>query len=67
MKNIEDSIWGQLIKDERLGVSIQGFRTTKDSDGKKLRIPHVGMSADLDYLDEFANRLVQKLSKIVKE
>jgi hypothetical protein len=67
MKNIEDSIWGQLIKDERLGVSIQGFRTTKDSDGKQLRIPHVGMSADLDYLDEFANRLVQKLGKIVKE
>jgi hypothetical protein len=67
MKNIEDSVWGQLIKDERLGVSIQGFRTTKDKEGKQIKIPHVGMSADLDYLDEFANRLVQKLGKIVKE
>jgi len=67
MKNIEDSVWGQLTKDERLGVSIQGFRTTKDNDGNPIRIPHVGMSADLDYLDEFANRLVQKFGKIVKE
>ena len=69
MKSIEDSIWGQLIKDERLGVSIQGFRTTKDSDGKQLKIPHVGMSADLDYLDEFVNRLANKIKNIneVKE
>jgi len=64
MKKIEDSVWGQLTKDERLGQSIQGFRLARDENGKKLRIPHVGFSADLDYLDEFVNRLIQKAKDI---
>ena len=64
MKKIEDSIWGQLTKDERLGQSVQGFRQTTDENGKKIRIPHVGFSADLDYLDEFVNRLVNKVKNI---
>ena len=64
MKKIEDSVWGQLTKDERLGQSVQGFRQTTDENGKKIRIPHVGFSADLDYLDEFVNRLVKKIDNI---
>ena len=64
MKKIEDSVWGQLTKDERLGQSVQGFRQVTDDEGNKIRIPHVGFSADLDYLDEFVNRLVIKLKDI---
>ena len=64
MKKIEDSVWGQLTKDERLGQSIQGFRLARDEDGKKFKVPHVGFSADLDYLDEFVNRLVKKIKDI---
>jgi len=64
MKKIEDSVWGQFTKDERLGQSIQGFRTSKDKNGNSIKIPHVGFSADLDYLDEFVNRLVQKAKDI---
>ena len=64
MKKIEDSVWGQLTKDERLGQSIQGFRLARDENGNKVKIPHVGFSADLDYLDEFVNRLVQKTKDI---
>ncbi len=64
MKKIEDSIWGQLTKDERLGQSIQGFRQVTDENGKNFRVPHVGFSADLDYLDEFVNRLVKKIEGI---
>jgi len=64
MKKIEDSVWGQLTKDERLGQSIQGFRQSTDENGESIRIPHVGFSADLDYLDEFVNRLVIKLKDI---
>ncbi len=69
MKKIEDSIWGQLTKDERIGQSIQGFRQSTDENGEKIRIPHVGFSADLDYLDEFVNRLANKIKNIneVKE
>ena len=48
MKKIEDSVWGQLTKDERLGQSIQGFRQSTDENGNKVRVPHVGFSADLD-------------------
>jgi hypothetical protein len=64
IKKIEDSIWGQLTKDERLGQSVQGFRQSTDEKGEKIRIPHVGFSADLDYLDEFVNRLVKKIEGI---
>ena len=67
MKKIEDSIWGQLTKDERLGQSVQGFRQTTDENGKKIRIPHVGFSADLDYLDEFLNRIVKKVIDIKQQ
>tara|TARA_B100000900_G_C20198389_1_gene560785 strand:- start:124 stop:561 length:438 start_codon:yes stop_codon:yes gene_type:complete len=63
MKKIEDSVWGQLTKEERLGQSIQGYRNAT-VDGKKVRIPHVGFSADLDYLDEFINRLVKRVENI---
>ena len=64
MKSIEDSVWGQMTKDERLGQSVQGFRQATDEKGEKIRIPHVGFSADLDYLDEFINRIVKKVESI---
>jgi hypothetical protein len=66
IKKIEDSVWGQLTKDERLGQSVQGFRYATDENNEKVRIPHVGFSADLDYLDEFVNRLVKKIEGIKK-
>lgn len=64
MKKIEDSVWGQLTKDERLGQSVQGFRQATDEKGEQIRIPHVGFSADLDYLDEFVNRLANKIKDL---
>ena len=64
MKKIEDSVWGQLTKDEAIGTSVQGFRMTTDANGKKIKIPHVGFSADLDYLDEFVNRLTKRLKDL---
>ena len=67
MKRIEDSIWGQMTKEERLGMSIQGFRQSTDENGNQIRRPHVGFSADLDYLDDFINRIVQKALKLKKE
>jgi hypothetical protein len=64
MMKVEDSVWHQLTKDERLGFSMQGFRQTTDKDGNKIRIPHIGFSADLDYLDEFVNRLAKKIATL---
>ena len=56
-----------MTKEERLGMSIQGFRQSTDENGNQIRIPHVGFSADLDYLDDFINRIVQKALKLKKE
>ena len=66
MMQVEDSVWHQLTKDERIGQSMQGFRQTTDNEGNKIRIPHIGFSADLDYLDEFVNRLATKIASIPK-
>jgi len=64
MKKVEETVWGQLTKGEKLGASIQGYREITDENGKRLRIPHIGFSADLDYLDGFLNRIVEKANKI---
>ena len=67
MMKLDDSVWHQLTKDEKIGASMQGYREIHDKDGNKIRIPHIGFSADLDYLDEFINRLAIKLAAIPKE
>tara|TARA_Y100001937_G_C7114870_1_gene329651 strand:- start:872 stop:1339 length:468 start_codon:yes stop_codon:yes gene_type:complete len=60
---VENSLWGQFTKDEKIGMSLQGFRQiTKD--GKPYRIPHVAFSADLDYLDGFINRIIKKAKEL---
>ena len=61
MMKLEDSVWHQLTKDERIGQSMQGYRESNDKDGNRIRIPHIGFSADLDFLDEFVNRLAKKI------
>ena len=66
MMKVEDSVWHQLTKDERIGQTMQGFRQTTDKDGNKIRIPHIGFSADLDYLEEFVNRLATKIASVPK-
>ena len=66
MMKVEDSVWHQLTKDERIGQSMQGYRQTTDKDGNKIRIPHMGFSADLDYLEEFINRLATKVAILSK-
>lgn len=57
MMNIENSLWNQFTKDEKIGQSIQGYRTA-EIDGKKVRIPHIAFGADLDYLDEMMKRII---------
>ena len=64
MKPIEQSLWHQFTKNERIGTSMQGFRETKDENGEKIRIPHIGFSADLDYLDEMIQRIAKKVKEI---
>ena len=63
LMKLENSVWGQLTKGERLGQSVQGFRTAV-VDGKKINIPHISFSADLDYLDEVINNIIMKTRKL---
>jgi len=67
MMKVENSVWYQLTKDERIGQSMQGHRETIDEDGNKIRIPHLGFSADLDYLEGFINRLAGKITTVKED
>ena len=51
---------------KKLAQSLQGFREINDKDGKRIRIPHIGFSLKLDYLDEFINRLAKKIASLQK-
>ena len=63
LMKLESSLWHQFTKNEKLGQSVQGFRTAT-VDGKKINIPHLGFSADLDYLDDVINRIVKKARQL---
>ena len=63
MMSVEDSLWNQFTKDEKIGQSIQGYRTA-EVDGKRVRIPHIGFSADLDYLDEMMKRIITSINNL---
>jgi hypothetical protein len=61
--NIEESIWYQLTKNERIGFQKQGFRVDIVN-GKRVKIPHLSFSSDLDYLDNMINRIIEKIRNI---
>jgi ribosomal protein S3AE len=61
--NIEESIWYQLTKNERIGFQKQGFRVDIVN-GKRVKIPHLSFSSDLDYLDNMINRIIEKIKNI---
>ena len=63
LMKLESSLWHQFTKDEKLGQSVQGFRTAT-VDGKKINIPHIGFSADLDYLDDLINKVIKKARQL---
>jgi hypothetical protein len=47
-----------------LGQNIQGFRISLDKNQAKIKIPFIAFQADLDFLDGFINRLVQKVNDL---
>ena len=61
--NIEESIWYQLTKNERIGFQKQGFRVDIVN-GKRVKIPHLSFSSDLDYLDNMINKIIEKIKNI---
>jgi len=63
---IENSLWHEFTKDEKLGQSIQGYRTSTIN-GEKIRIPYLAFGSDLDYLDEMIGRFITRINNIKKE
>ena len=63
MLSLENSLWHQFTKDEKIGQSIQGYRTTVIN-GKSIRIPHIAFGADLDYLDEMIRRIITRINNL---
>ena len=63
MLSFENSLWHQFTKDEKIGQSIQGYRT-QIIDGKSIRIPHIAFGADLDYLDEMIRRIITRINNL---
>ena len=63
LMNIEDSLWYEFTKDEKLGTNVQGYTTT-ERDGKRIRIPHVHFSADLDYLNDMIGRFITRINNL---
>lgn len=63
MLSLENSLWHQFTKDEKIGQSIQGYRT-QVIDGKSIRIPYIAFGADLDYLDEMIRRIITRINNL---
>ena len=61
-KDIKTTLWYKLTKDFKLGQSIQGFR---EENG--IRIPHVSISADIDYLDEVLIKMINNIKDELKK
>ena len=65
MMDEKNTLWYELTKDEKIGKSYQGYKIVS-KDGKKLKIPHIAFSGDLDQLEDFTIRLLRKLKDIPK-
>ena len=63
LMSVEDSLWYEFTKDEKIGANIQGYTTT-ERDGKRIRIPHVHFSADLDYLNDMIGRFITRINNL---
>ena len=65
MMDEKSTLWYELTKDEKIGKSYQGYKIIS-KDGKKIKIPHIAFSGDLDMLEDFVIRLLRKLKDIPK-
>ena len=61
------SLWHTMMKEYRLGESIQGFKIIQKPDGTKEKIPVLSFTAELDYLDEVMREILTKLKSQILE
>lgn len=63
---IKDSLFFSVLGDEKLGVTIQGYREEYNENGEKIKIPHISFSADIDYFDKILKKLIEKIKNSIK-
>ena len=60
MMDIEKTLWHTMTKDYNLGATIQGWRE-EVRDGKKVRIPLLGLTADIEDLDDMMRNIMTNI------
>jgi hypothetical protein len=62
---IEEGLFYEFMRDEKLGVAIQGYDNKKDKDGNPYKVPFISMGANREELDDIMLRLIIKIKNIV--
>ena len=65
--NIEKSLWKSMMSEFNLGESIQGWKIVQDSENKKIKIPVLSFTGELDYLDDVMQKLLTRIKNMVKK
>ena len=63
---IKDSLFFSVLGNEKLGVTIQGYREEYNEKGEKIKIPHISFSVDIDYFDNILKKLIEKIKTSIK-
>ena len=60
IRKYENSIWHKMTKDYDFHISEQGYKMITENE-KKIRIPVVCITADVDKLDDFVQKIFLKI------
>ncbi len=64
--DVGKSLWKNMMYEFKLGESIQGWKIIEDNKGKKLKIPVISFTGELDYLDDVMKKLIARINMIKK-
>ena len=64
--DVGKSLWKNMMYEFKLGESIQGWKIIEDDKGKKLKIPVISFTGELDYLDDVMKKLIARINMIKK-
>ena len=59
---VEDTLWHRIFG-EHLKAHYQGYTDKVKDDGKKIRVPHLAFSADVDILDDLIKKVLTYIDK----
>ncbi len=62
---VNEGLFYNFFKDEKLGASVQGYNRKKDKEGNDYTVPFITFGADREYLDDMIKRLITKIKNII--